>query len=222
VAPVILVPVVQLTAEVETLMHYRKSGLECLYAAAAVLVAGCATHPPAPIFSADAPFSHTFPGSGDAVCWSVKRALLSQGYMLDRGNDSGVLTGSRDEQPKPNLNISTRMQTSCADNRDGTSIVFVTAVREDNRLQKMKQTTSLGVGPATLTMPSGSAQVLGTVRRETVKDPNFYDQFFSLVQGYVTQERLSQAARSAADVAAARPPGNAPRAPAASQPAPNQ
>jgi hypothetical protein len=45
--------------------------------------------------SAQAPFSKTFRGSGDAVCWSVKRALLSQGYMLDRSAESGVLTGNR-------------------------------------------------------------------------------------------------------------------------------
>jgi hypothetical protein len=124
----------------------------------------------------------------------VKRALLSQGYMLDRPNDGGVLTGSRDEQPKPKLNITTRLQTTCADNRNGTSIVFVTAEREQNALQKMKQTTSVGVGPATLTMPAGSARVLGTVRRETVKDPDFYGQFFVLVQNYVDQERVAQAA----------------------------
>ena len=130
------------------------------------------------------------------MCWSVKRALLSQGYMLDRPNDAGVMTGSRDEQPEPKLNITTRLQTTCADNRNGTSIVFVTAVREENQLQKMKQSTSLGVGPATLTMPSGSARVLGTVRRETIKDPNFYGQFFALVQGYVNQEGISQAATS--------------------------
>jgi len=68
-------------------------------------------------------------------------------------------------------------------------LVHRAAEREDSRLQKMKQTTSLGVGPATLTMPSGSAQVLGVVRRETVKDPAFYDRFFSLVQSYVDQEQ---------------------------------
>jgi hypothetical protein len=82
-------------------------------------------------------------------------------------NDSGVLTGTRDFQPDPKLNVSYHLQTTCADKRDGSSIVFVTAEREDSRLQKMRQTTSLGVGPATLTMPSGSAQVLGIVRRET-------------------------------------------------------
>lgn len=162
-------------------------------AAAVALLVGCAHHPPPRQFAADAPFSRNFTGAGDAVCWSVKRALLSQGYMLDRPNESGVMTGSRDVQPTPKLNITTRLQTTCADNRNGTSIVFVTATREQNQLQKMQQSTSMGVGPATLTVPSGSAKVLGTVRRETISDPDFYNQFFALVQNFVGQEQLSQA-----------------------------
>jgi hypothetical protein len=145
---------------------------------------------------ADAPFSRTYSGSGDMVCWSVKRALLSQGYMLDRPNESGVLTGTRDFQPEPKLNVTLRLQATCADNKDGSSIVFATAIREDSRLQKMKQSTSVGIGPATLTMPSGSAEVLGTVRRETLQDPAFYDRFFTLVQGFIEQERLAEAGRS--------------------------
>lgn len=139
-------------------------------------------------FSAAAPYSKTISGRGDSVCWSVKRALLSQGYMLERASDSGVLTGTIDSQPKPKLNVTTRMQTTCADNRDGSSIVFATATREESRLQKMKQTTSAGIGPATITMPSGSAKVLGTISRETVTDPHFYDSFFALVQQFVAQE----------------------------------
>lgn len=141
--------------------------------------------------SAQAPFSKTFRGSGDVVCWSVKRALLSQGYMLDRSTESSVLTGTRDFQPDPKLNVSYHLQTTCADNRDGTSIVFVTATREDSQLQRMKQSTSMGIGPATLTMPSGSARVLGTVRRETIQDPSFYTRFFDLVQGFIGQERVA-------------------------------
>src|SRR5580700_12067629 len=197
-------------------MRSRKStGLECVCAAAAAvaLMAGCAHHPPPKQFSADAPYSRNFTGSGDQVCWSVKRALLSQGYMLDRPSDGGVLTGSRDEQPKPKLNVTVRLQTTCADNRNGTSIVFVTATREENELQKMKQSTSVGVGPATLTMPAGSAQVLGTVRRETIKDPEFYNQFFALVGRYADQERLSQVSRPAAEEAPASNNVVAPAAP---------
>jgi hypothetical protein len=168
-----------------------------LVATAIAVLVGCAHHLPPAQFTADAPFSRSFAGSGDTVCWSVKRALLSQGYMLDRPNDSGVMTGSRDQQPTPKLNVTTRLQTTCADNKNGTSIVFVTATREENKLQKMSQTTSMGVGPATLTLPSGSAKVLGTVRRETISDPNFYGQFFALVQNFVDQERVSQASAPA-------------------------
>ena len=170
--------------------------------AVAALLSSCASHKhelAQDSISAGAPFSKTFRGSGDVVCWSVKRALLSQGYMLDRNNENGVLTGTRDYQPSDKLNVSYHLQTTCADNRDGTSIVFVTATREDSQLQKMKQTTSMGVGPATLTMPSGSARVLGTVRRETVHDPNFYQSFFGLVQGYVEQERASEDSRPGSD-----------------------
>ncbi len=142
-------------------------------------------------FSTAAPFSKTIAGSGDAVCWSVKRALLSQGYMLDRPGEAGVLTGTRDYQPNPKLNVTLHLQTTCADNRNGTSIVFVTGSREDSQLQKMKQSTSVGIGPATLTMPSGSAKVLGVVRRETIQDPNFYNHFFALVEKFVADEPRS-------------------------------
>jgi hypothetical protein len=150
-------------------------------------------------FSAAAPFSKTIAGSGDTVCWSVKRALLSQGYMLDRPTDSGVLTGTRDYQPNPKLNVTLHLQTTCADNRNGTSIVFVSASREDSRLQKMKQSTSVGIGPATLTMPSGSAKVLGVIRRETIQDPKFYNDFFSLVERFVVDESQTQPSERHAD-----------------------
>ncbi|HWW22112.1 MAG TPA: DUF2242 domain-containing protein, partial [Steroidobacteraceae bacterium] len=65
--------------------------------------------------------------------------------------------------------------------------------------QKMKQTTSMGVGPATLTMPSGSAEVLGTVRRETIHDAEFYKRFFAVVSGMADQERVTQRRAARAD-----------------------
>jgi hypothetical protein len=161
---------------------------------AAAIVVGCASgrhDATRDIFSAAAPFSKTVTGSGDTVCWSVKRALLSQGYMVERPNESGVLTGTKDYQPDPKLNVAIRLQTTCSDNRDGTSIIFAAASREDSQLQKMKQTSSAGIGPATITMPSGSAKVLGVVRRETIQDPNFYNHFFALVEQYVAQDQRS-------------------------------
>ena len=192
-----------------------------LLTVAAVATACASKHDTRGPFVRTAPFSKTVPGSGDAVCWSVKRALLGQGYMLERSSESGVLTGTRDSQPEDKVNVTVRLQTSCADNRNGTSIVFVTAMREESQLQKMKQSTSLGVGPATLTMPSGSAEVLGTVRRATVRDPVFYDQFFALVQNFVSQESVATAAAAAATAPEAhrqqRPTQHIPASASASQ-----
>jgi len=167
---------------------------------AAMVLGACASNRPEVArgpFIETAPFSKTIEGSGDVVCWCVKRALLSQGYMLDRSSEPGVLTGTRDYQPDDKLNVTLHLQTTCADNRNGTSIVFVTAMREESKLQKMKQSSSVGIGPATLTMPSGSAKVLGTVRRETIQEPDFYNSFFTLVEGYVVQETRSHPERHA-------------------------
>jgi hypothetical protein len=174
------------------------NAVPCLVSLLAVAmgVAGCAskrdTRGP---FVSSAPFSKTIPG--DSVCWSVKRALLSQGYMLERSGEPGVLTGTRHYQPETKRNVAVHLQTSCADNRNGTSIVFVTADREESKLQKMKQSTSAGIGPATITMPAGSAKVLGVVRRETIEDPNFYNSFFALVEGFVAQEGRSHTGQHA-------------------------
>src|SRR6204780_4619313 len=88
------------------------SPIVSLFIAAAVT--GCATkHDTRGPFVASAPFSKTIPGSGDAVCWSVKRALLGQGYMLERSSETGVLTGTRDSQPTENMNVTVRLQTTC-------------------------------------------------------------------------------------------------------------
>ena len=105
--------------------------------AAAVAAVSCASkHDTRGPFAESAPFSRTISGSGDAVCWSVKRALLGQGYMLERSSEPGVLTGTRDYQPEEKMNITLRLQTTCADNRNGTSIVFVTAEREETNCRR--------------------------------------------------------------------------------------
>jgi hypothetical protein len=187
---------------VEFAMHSsRNKCADFRFAAAltiAAAVSACASkHDTRGPFVGSAPFSKTISGSGDAICWSVKRALLGQGYMLERSSEPGVLTGTRDYQPDEKSNVTIRLQTTCADNRNGTSIVFVTAEREESKLQRMRQTTSAGIGPATLTVPAGSAKVLGLVKRETIADPNFYNSFFSLIEGFVAQEGRAPAGQHA-------------------------
>ena len=135
-------------------------------------------------FQTDTPFSARIAGRSKAVCWSVKRALLSQGYMLDNSADSVTLTGVKEFQTDSDTNVELRMQTSCADNGDGTSTVFATAIREIGKVQTVKQSISAGVAIATITVPVGSEKVMQVLNRKTIEDPKFYRRFYRLVSDY--------------------------------------
>jgi len=139
-------------------------------------------------FKQDTPFSAKLQGSGDVICWSVKRAFLTQGYMLERSSDSVIMTGTKDTQSDDETNITLRMQATCVDNRDGTSTVFASATQEISKLQKVRQSVSAGVSVATITVPTGSENVLRVVRRETIQEADFYNRFYVLVRNYAKEE----------------------------------
>jgi hypothetical protein len=168
-------------------------GLSALLLASAL--AACASRPvyQGEAFAPETQFSKRMKGSGDAVCWSVKRALLTQGYMLDRSPDSEpvMVTGTKDAQPDDDTQESLRLRATCVDNRDGTSTVFASASHEVSKLQRSPQSMTAGVSVATITIPAGSEKSLRLQRRETIKDPRFYDRFYSLVQQFATEEERS-------------------------------
>jgi hypothetical protein len=140
-------------------------------------------------FRADTPFSARVKGDGEEVCWSVKRAFLTQGYMLDRGADMMIMTGTKDTQPDEDTQISLRLQATCVDNRDGTSTVFASAAQETHKMQKVSYSTTTGVSIATISLPSGSDKSLRLQKRETIQDPKFYQSFYGLVQKFADEER---------------------------------
>jgi len=163
----------------------------------ALALAGCFGHKAVKEepFRADTPFSARVPGKGEAVCWSVKRAFLTQGYMLDRGSDTLIMTGAKDSQPDEDTNITLRMQATCVDNRDGSSTVFATATQETSKLQKVSHSTTTGVSIATISLPSGTDRAMRLQKRETIQDPKFYQSFYSLVQKFADEEKRTQSAR---------------------------
>src|SRR5215831_19015112 len=57
------------------------------------------------LFPPATPYSAKVQGSGDAVCWSVKHAFLTQGYMLDRSAESLVMSGTKESQPDDETNV---------------------------------------------------------------------------------------------------------------------
>lgn len=168
---------------------------------AALVLAGCGGKKAVKEdFRADTPYSQRVSGPGEAVCWSVKRAFLTQGYMLERGSDTLVMTGSKDMQHDEETNVTLRMQATCVDNRDGTSTVFATAAREVSKLQSVSYSTTTGISVFTLSLPSGTDKSLRVQTRETIQDPKFYQGFYALVQKFASEDialnrKLEQQAR---------------------------
>lgn len=140
-------------------------------------------------FRPDTPFGKRMEGPAEVVCDSVKRALLSQGYLLEPSAGHGVLTGIK-EFHRGEDNVALRLQTSCMDNRDGSAMVYAGAQQETSRLQTVKHPASINVGPVGgITLPAGSAKIPVTVKRETIQDPDFYRRFYRLVQDLVEKSK---------------------------------
>lgn len=146
-------------------------------------------------FRADTPFSARISGTGESVCWSVKRAVLTQGYMLDRA-ETLIMIGTKDAAPDDETDIVERLQATCVDNHDGTSTVFATAERETHKLQKVGYSTTTGVSIATISLPSGTERSLRLQKRETIQDPAFYRSFYALVQKFADEDRAKNPPRA--------------------------
>ena len=159
-------------------------------AALAALLAACSSNPAYrdEKFADNTPYSKRVQGCGDVVCWSVKRAFLTQGYLLDRSADPVIVTGTKDVQSDEQTNETLRLQATCVDNHDGTSSVFASANYEVSKLQRTPQTVSAGVSLATITVPAGSETSLRLQSRETIKEAKFYERFYSLVERFAREE----------------------------------
>ena len=183
------------------MIHTRAVGFPAWFVSlhlvfAALLMSGCGKkdmYRDEP-FRADTPFSARIQGRGEDVCWSVKRAFLTQGYMLERGADPLIMTGTKESQPDSDTNVTMRLQATCVDNRDGTSTVFATASQEVSKLQTVMHSMTAGVSIATISVPSGTDRSLRVQKRETVQDRKFYERFYALVQQYAHEERRANAA----------------------------
>lgn len=168
----------------------------CLQLAAlTALLAGCGSNPvyQEEKFVDKTPYSRRIEGPGETVCWSVKRAFLTQGYMLERSSDPVIVTGTKDVKSDDVTDETLRLQATCVDNRDGTSSVFASANYEVSKLQRTPQSVSAGVSFATITVPAGADTRLSLQSRETVKDAAFYERFYALVERFAREEERNAA-----------------------------
>lgn len=156
------------------------------------LLSGCAGQmkrvPLQEAFSSTSTYSRMFDASPARTCEAARRALLSQGYIIDTARDD-LVRGQKSFQPDPESHLQMEIRVVCApESKDGQiSLGFVTALQDRYMLKKNNSSASLGVGAlGSVSLPfSSSNDSLVKVGSETITSEVFYDSFFALVRRYL-------------------------------------
>lgn len=174
---------------------------------ALALLAGCAG-PKVPVFERESfgstsTFSRSFTASGDKTCEAARRALLSQGYIIDTARAETV-QGHKNFQPSAEVHIQISFNITCVPEHIGaksqTSLAFVSAVQDRYALKKSNNSASVGVGVlGSVSVPfAASDDSLVKVASETITAADLYARLFGLVDRYLAIG-AGQAVESPAD-----------------------
>lgn len=202
-----------------------------LFATLTAVLAGCSS--PKPVyeredFAESNTYSRSVPAASSAACDAGRRALLSQGYLIDRYEPSRV-TGHKNFEGEDGQHTQISFNVECAS--DGSAndraTVFATAVQDRYSIKRTGNSASVGVSVlGQVSMPfGGSDDSLVKTASQTVTRPKFYDGFFQLLQRFLPDAqaaaapheppvRTKGAAPKAAPAPAPADPVVAPNAPA--------
>jgi len=136
-------------------------------------------------FQSDETFSRLFDGNVDDTCEAARRALLSQGYVIDQAQ-AGLISGAKRFQPEGEVHVEISFTIVCVpDGRAGAvTTAYVSAQQDRYALKKSPNSASIGVSAiGSISMPLSSSQdSLVKVASETIPAGQFYDRFFALMQ----------------------------------------
>lgn len=139
-------------------------------------------------FSSNNTYSRSYPGSAKSSCEAARRALLSQGYIIDDVNASRI-KGHKNFQPESDVHMQIAFNVDCEENSRGSNstTVFASAVNDRYSLRKSSNSASLGVGAlGSLSLPIGSTDdALVKVASETISAKKFYESFFSRLESFL-------------------------------------
>jgi hypothetical protein len=176
----------------------RAAWRACLLGLCSVLGA-CAGSPKAfpsqEEFASTVTYSRLFDATAAQTCEAARRALLSQGYIINTAQ-ADLVEGRKSFQPEPEAHVQMEIRVVCApDSPDGNvSLGFVTALQDVYALKKSNNSASLGVGAlGSVSLPfSSSSDAMIRVGSQTISSDTFYERFFDLVKRYlVADERLN-------------------------------
>lgn len=155
-------------------------------------------------FASAATYSRLFDATPQRTCEAARRALLSQGYLINTAKPQEV-EGQKSFQPAPeNHQLMTIRIVCVSDSADGkVSMGFVSALKDTYALRKSSSSASVGVGGlGSLSLPfTGGNDSMVKVGSETVNSADFYDSFFELVKNHL---RLDEEPVSSDDSAASK------------------
>lgn len=154
-------------------------------------------------FGSTETYSRLFDATPAQTCEAAKRALLSQGYLIN-STRADLVEGHKSFQPEPESHLQMEIRVVCMpDSLDGQiSLGFVSALQDVYALKKSNNSASLGVGAlGSVSLPfTSSSDSMVRVASETISSGAFYDRFFDLVKRYlVVDEPLDEAASPEAE-----------------------
>lgn len=139
-------------------------------------------------FDSTATYSRLFDATATQTCEAARRALLSQGYIINTARGD-LVEGQKSFQPEPESHLQMVIRVVCApDTTDGkVSLGFVTALQDRYALKKSNNSASLGVGAiGSVSLPfSSGSETMVKIGSETISTDAFYDRFFDLVRRYL-------------------------------------
>lgn len=173
--------------------RYRPSFLPAaLVVMAFCVLTGCASgaknFPLQEKFNSTQTYSRLFDAPPGQTCEAARRALLSQGYLINTYRED-MVEGQKSFQPEPDANLQMMVRVVCVpeglDRK--VSLGFVTALQESYALKKSNNSASLGVGAigsVSLPFTSGNDAMV-KVGSATITADDFYDRFFDQVKRYL-------------------------------------
>lgn len=139
-------------------------------------------------FGSAATYSRLFDATPAQTCEAARRALLSQGYIVNKA-DKEVVEGQKSFQPQPDRHVQMNIRVTCVPESSdgGLSMGFVSALQDSFALKMASNSASLGVsmlGTVSVPVAAGHDSMI-KIGSETVTSGQFYDSFFDLMRRYL-------------------------------------
>lgn len=145
-------------------------------------------------FGSVATYSRLFDASPNQTCEAARRALLSQGYIVDTTTVT-LVEGKKNFQPDSESHLQMMIRVVCVpESSNGkVSLGFVSALQDRYTLKKTNSSASLGVGAiGSVSLPfMAGSEAMVKIGSETIASEIFYESFFDLVKRYLVVDEIS-------------------------------